>query len=167
MDLFSPLPRADCVRRLTDALADQSSVIRGSVRPDRVRLGRRIAYRNSFQPRLLARMRDCPTGTCFDVSVGMSPAIWVFLAVWALMFGPVALGFGFTALTELVQHGTTDAGVPALATTGMLIFAVVLALGGRWLARSEPAELLAFLRTVALAEQRPPGADPLRGPGPA
>ncbi len=155
LELFSPLPRADCVRRLTEALAAKSSGMRGRVYADRVRLERRIFYRNSFQPRLVGRMRDCPAGTCFDVSVGMHPAVWVFLAFWVLMLGPLALSIDAQAVVELLRHGTTDAGVIGLAITGMLLFAVVLTFGGRWLARSEGAELLAFLRTVALAEERP------------
>ncbi len=129
--------------------------MRSRVRPDFVRLERRIFYRNSFQPRLVGRMRDCRAGTCFDVKVGMHPGVWIFLAFWVLMLGPIAAGLGVEAAVDLLRHGTTDAGLPALAVTGMLFFAVVLTLGGRWLARSEAAELLAFLRTVALAEEQP------------
>ena len=164
MDLFSPLTRAECVGRLKDALADPSSRIRGRVHPDSVRLGRRIFYRNSFQPRLVGRMRDCPAGTCFDVRIGMHPAVWIFLVFWVLMLGPLALGIGIQAAAELLQHGTTDVGMLALGITGMLLFGAALALGGRWLARSEPAELLAFLRTVVLAEEQPTVSKPLPGP---
>ena len=142
------------MRRLTDALAARSSGMRGRVHADRVRLERRIGYRNSFQPRLVGRMRDCQAGTCFDVSVGMHPAVWIFLAFWVLMLGPFALSIDVQAVVEVLRHGTTDAGVIGLGITGMLLFAVVLTLGGRWLGRSEGAELLAFLRTVALAEKR-------------
>ncbi|MGI4946743.1 MAG: hypothetical protein ACRYHQ_40330 [Janthinobacterium lividum] len=143
------------MRRLTDALAVRSSGMRGRVHDDRVRLERRIGYRNSFQPQLVGRMRDCQGGTCFDVSVGMHPAVWIFLAFWVLMLGPLAFSIDAQAVVELLRHGTTDAGVIGLAITGMLLFAVVLTFGGRWLARSEEAELLGFLRTVALAGPRP------------
>ncbi|MGI3777318.1 MAG: hypothetical protein ACRYGC_08495 [Janthinobacterium lividum] len=143
------------MRRLTDALAVRPSGMRGRVHPDRVVVERRIGYRNSFQPRLVGRMRDWETGTCFDVSVGMHPAVWIFLAFWVLMLGPLALSIDAQAVVEVLRHGTTDAGVIGLSITGMLLFAVVLALVGQWLARSERAELLAFLRTVALAEERP------------
>ena len=143
------------MRRLKDALAAPSSEMRGRVGPDRLRLARSIAYRNSFQPRLVGRMRDCQEGTCFEVSVGMNPAVWAFLAFWLLLLGPLALEAGVQAVGELLQNGTTDVGVLALVITGMLLFGVVLALGGRWLARSDRAALLAFLRTAALAEERP------------
>ena len=129
--------------------------MRGQARPDRVRLARRIAYRNSFQPRLVGRMRDCHGGTCFEVSVGMHPAVWMFLAFWVLMLAPLALETGVQAFSELLQHGTTDVGMLALAITGMLLFGLALTLGGRWLARSDRADLLIFLRTVTLAEERP------------
>ena len=84
----------------------------------------------------------------------MSPAVWAFLAFWVLMLGPLALETGVQAVGELLQHGTTDVGVLALGITGMLLFGVILTLGGRWLARSDQAALLVFLRTVALAEER-------------
>ncbi|MGI4946680.1 MAG: hypothetical protein ACRYHQ_40000 [Janthinobacterium lividum] len=142
------------MRRLTDALAARSSGMRGRVHADRVRLERGIGYRNSFRPRLVGRLRDCQAGTCFDVSVGMHPAVWIFLAFWVLMLEPFALSIDVQAVVEVLRHGTTDAGVIGLGITGMLLFAVVLMLGGRWLGRSEGAELLAFLRTVALAEKR-------------
>ena len=94
----------------------------------------------------------------------MHPAVWIFLTFWVLMLGPLAFGIDIQAAGELLQHGTTDAGMLAFAVTGMLLFGVALMLAGRWLARSEAAELLAFLRTVVLAEERPtvtkPSPDP-------
>ncbi len=159
LKLFSPLPRAECVRRLAEALATGSSDMRGRVEPDWVRLERRIGYRNSFQPRLVGRMRDYPAGTCFDISVGMSPAVWIFLAFWVLMLGPLAIAVDVQAVGELLRHGRTDVGVLGLAITGMSLAGVMLGLGGRWLARCEQAELLAFLRTVALAVAPRPDGD--------
>ena len=159
MELISPLSPADCVRQLAEALAAPSSGMRGRVRPDWLRLQKRIGYRNSFQPRLVGRIRACPDGTCFDVRVGMHPAVWVFMAFWVLTLGPMALAIDAQAVGELVRHGTTEVGVLALAITGMLLFGVALTLGSRWLGRNEAAELIAFLGTVAQAGQRPAGAN--------
>ena len=143
------------MRRLTEALAAPSSTIRGQVQPDWLRLERRIAYRNSFQPRLVGKMRDCQAGTCLSISIGMSPAIWVFLGFWVLMLGPLALGIDVQTAGDLLRSGRTDMRPLALGITGMLFFAVVLTLVGRFLGRSDHAQLLGFLRTVTLTEERP------------
>ncbi|MGI4945067.1 MAG: hypothetical protein ACRYHQ_31650 [Janthinobacterium lividum] len=158
MQLISPLPPAECVRRLDAALALPTSDLRGRVGSGRVWLRRRIGYRNSFQPRLVARMRSggVAGGTRLHVSVGMSPGIWVFLAVWMIVLAP--LGFGVVLQTgqDLLHQGTSDMLPLALALSGFTVFPVLLTVAGTLLARTDREMLLRFVRMTVDAEIEPP-----------
>lgn len=84
----------------------------------------------------------------------MSLAIWVFLAVWMIVFIPTGLGAVQTG-QELLHQGTSDALPLAPALPGFMVFPNPLAAADTLLARADQETLLRFLRTTVVSGIEP------------
>jgi hypothetical protein len=159
--LASPLPPGACLARLA-AAADRpwsssggGSVV-GRVSGDRFIGRRRISYRNSFQPRVVAHLQAQGGGTLVHCRFGTHPAVVVFTVAWVGIVSTVAVG----PLAYLA--GTVFRGQPLdadwavdLIPAGMAVFGIALFLAGRLIGRGDRAVLLAFLRETLDARDAP------------
>lgn len=172
IQLFSPLPPAECASRLAAAMDVErsplfsvaglfgSKPVIGRVTETSLRLRKRIGYQNSFQSFLVATLRGEAGGTVISGEFAMHPFVNAFMFVW---FGGVILigGTGFLAAVGTIffvsgsQRQTAWMGVviPPL----MLAFGFGLVRFGRYLARDEARFLTDFLAQTldAKAQNRP------------
>jgi hypothetical protein len=86
-DLVSPLPLAECVRRLREATDGSfamagSKPVLGTVREGVIRLRRRNYYRHGSQCWLSGRLTEEGGSTRLHCTVGMHPFFRVFLKYW-------------------------------------------------------------------------------------
>ncbi len=145
LDLISPLPREECVRRLSSKVGtawDGSTVI-GSVGETSFRLRKRIFYRNSFQASLSGKLIDDSGQTRLHCRVGLHPFVTVFLTIW---IGIVLVGC-IWMIASLVSGAIPanrwpQAAIPFL----MLAGGVALLKVGQFLSRDEADFLVDFLR---------------------
>ena len=164
VDLLSPLPRGECVRRLRENVGSYWGIgsghrVIGEVAADNIRLRKRIYYRNSFQPTLRGRLSDTPDGgtrvACEFTELPMLP---VLIAVAVL----IVLIAGMT-VSLVAKSGVQLRDVPLaaiIAPLASLPFFVALGFGtvyiGRRFARDEPHFLIDFLvKTLEAREAEP------------
>ncbi len=151
IDLISPLPRGECVRRLQAnvssywAIASANKVV-GSIDGDALRLRKRIYYRNSFQPTLRGSLADAPGGTRIRCEFG------------TISLAPILIAAGVIFVIAIAMAATLGRGielrnvplVAILVPLGALPLFAGLGFGtiwlGRRLARGDEAYLLDFLR---------------------
>jgi hypothetical protein len=154
LDLISPLPRDECVRRLqvaTDrwwALFGSRPLV-GHVGESFLRVRKRIGYGNSFQCRLSATLEDEGSRTRLRCRLGMHPSVTLFMAFW--FCGVVLIGAEVlvsTAAALLRGDASAQAWMGIIGPFGMLAFGVALVAFGRFLARNEREFLLNFLRAT-------------------
>jgi hypothetical protein len=144
-DLISPLPREECVRRLsskTGSAWDGSTVI-GSIGETSFRLRKRIFYRNSFQASLSGKLIDDNGETRVHCRVGLHPFVTAFLTVW---IGIVLIGCIWTIVSlasgAIPAKQWPQAGIPFL----MLAGGVAILKVGQYLSRDEADFLVDFVR---------------------
>ena len=142
----SPLPREECVRRLKEKVrlfwGGAKDAPRGRVSDRGATLRMPIWYRNSFQTILRLSLSDNPAGgTDLTCRFGINRFVLVFLGFW---FAGVA-GFGILAVAQTPFSGETVAVSMPLAPLFMIVFGSGLVGFGRYIARNEKAELLAFV----------------------
>jgi hypothetical protein len=160
IQLFSPLPPAECVSRLAAAMDTERSAlfslaglfgsrpVVGRVTETSLRLRKRIGYRNSFQSYLAATLRSEAGGTVISGEVAMHPFVRVFMFIW--FSGVVLIGgtmFVATVGTMLFSAGSQhqNAWMGAVIPPLMLAFGFGLVRFGRYLARDETRFLRDFL----------------------
>ncbi len=151
--LLSPLPRAECAKRLRRhvgsewSLASNSGVV-GSVDGDAFRIRKMIYYRNSFQTYLHGQLSDAPGGgtriRCELRELNLRPvliaAVVVVLIALAGIIALLALhGSQFRQVPLIVLIAPLGV-VPLLAVVGVLAVNI-----GRWAARGEQQYLVDFL----------------------
>ena len=163
IELASSLPPDECAARLRAAI-DQEGVlsatglfgskpVAGRIAGHRVRLRKRIWYRNSFQTFMIGSLEGRDGSTIFRGKAGMHPFVTGFMAVW---FGLLTLivGAAFVAGIGALFGGRGD-------PLGVIALPVGLAFGGgfvwfgRWLARNEEAFLVGFVAEVIAAGHAP------------
>lgn len=152
----SPLRPGECAERLRagidgDFMLFGGKPVIGSVGESSARLRKRIWYRNSFQSVMRVTFVDRGTGTEITCRSGMSIFTTVFMVVW---FGAVGL-FGLAFLGSIFDHAGGGGAPAALFPLGMIAFGVALVLIGRFIARNEHADLLAFVTHVTDAKPVP------------
>ncbi|HEY2069519.1 MAG TPA: hypothetical protein VGG48_08205 [Rhizomicrobium sp.] len=156
-ELISPLRRADCVARLKESVGSfwnplSSAAVAGTVRDGAITLRRNMRYRNSFQTFLRAHLSDDPQGTRISCRFGMHWIIQIFLIAW---FGGVLFsGWSIATQTIAEAHGNVLSGhvlIGVFMPVLMAFFGVLITLMGRFFARNERDELLAFLRETLSA----------------
>ncbi len=145
LDLMSPLPREECVRRLRSKVGtawDGATVI-GSVGENSFRLRKRIFYRNSFQASLSGKLIDDNGETRLHCRVGLHPFVIAFLAVWIgfVLIGCMAMIVPL-ATGAIPANRWPQAAIPFL----MLAGGVALLKVGQYLSRDEAEFLVDFLR---------------------
>jgi hypothetical protein len=179
-DLLSPLPVAECVRRLraaTDgmwAIAGSKPVL-GSVRDKAVRLRKRSYYRHSSQVWLSGKFAEENGQTLFHGTIGLHPTVRVVLEYWV---AAVLLGGGAVFIRTvrrlfaggiLGHHGLSGYGAlygslydwPPGVWLGLVVpplllgFGVILLVFGDRFSSDEPRFLIEFLaRTIDAREVR-------------
>jgi hypothetical protein len=134
IDLVSPFPRTECVRRLRERVGWRSSVA-GHVGDVMFRLHKVIRYRNSFQTYMVGNMVDDQEGTLIRCRFGPHPLVIGFMIFWFV-------GFSLIGLRMLV-NGSSD--------VRFVFFLLVMAgafVLGRAVARNEKDFLTEFLQEV-------------------
>ena len=172
IELYSPLPPAECVSRLTSACDADSSLrtpleaflgscgfkpVLGRVTDTSLRLRKRIDYRNSFQTRLTAAIRPEGAGTVISGSFSMHPFVRVFTIIW--FAGVILIGGSMfaVALGSFISHASHRPDNAWLGLAGpplMLAFGYGLFRLGRYLARREASFITDFLIQVLNANTR-------------
>ncbi len=161
LDLVSPLPLPECVRRLRAEVDSMWTFfgkrpLVGRVDDHWLRVARRIRYRNSFQTWMSARLSAEGGGTRLRCRFGMHPLVTVFMAAW---FGFVLMLGGPASVVVLVKLVAAPAPTAAGEWLLALIPVWMLAIGsamvgiGRWLARGERRYLIEFLRQSVEARE--------------
>lgn len=166
--IVSPLTPGECAERLAAAIDYEGVVsatglygskpVAGRVAGHRVRLRKRIGYRNSFQTFLVGTLDPEGGGTVFRGTLGMHPLVRGFMAVW---FGGVAVGCAAAAVAAVAAWaggGAFPAGVavpPLMAAFGLALVRL-----GRYLARGEAEFLADFLTAALVPRSERPDAEP-------
>lgn len=139
IDLVSPLPRSECVRRLRDRVRPGHAVA-GHVGDSKFRLRKVIWYRNSFQTHLKGSMVDEQGGTRIHCRFGLHPFVAGFMIFWLAL----ALLMGLMMLVS----GKGDIGIVLFP-----LFGGGILLLGRAMASSEKEFLTKYVQD--LLEARP------------
>ena len=168
IQLFSPLPPAECASRLKVAMDTErlahfslagffgSRPVVGQVTESSLRLRKRIGYRNTFQTFLTATMRPEAGGTVISGEFAMHPFVRVFMLIW---FGGIIIigGTMFVATASSMLSGSgqgQNTWMGVVIPTAMLAFGFGLVRLGRFLARTESRFLTDFLvQTLNAHEQ--------------
>jgi hypothetical protein len=160
VDLISPLPRAECEKRLRQHVSSEWSLVTdagvvGSIDGDAFRIRKKIYYRNSFQKHLYGVLSDAPGGgTAIHCEAREMNLRWVFILAGVI----AALAFAGVALT-MFTHRAQLHDVPMVALIGpalvvpLLVAIMVGAIAlGRYVSRGEPQFLIAFLKRTLEAK---------------
>ena len=164
-DLISPLPLAECIRRLraaTDsgfAIAGSKPVL-GAVGDTSITLRRRSFYRHSAQYWLSGQFVETGGETRLHCTVGMHPFMRTLLDYWV---GAVMLGGGYVFLRAVrmffAAHGALPDPWPDTLWLGLVLlplflgFGIVLLVFGDQLSPDEPRFLVEFVaRTIDAVE---------------
>ena len=132
-----------------------SKPVIGDVKGSKLRARKRIAYRNSFQTYLSARLIGQGQSTVIQYQFSMHPAVIAFMTVW---FAAVILGGGgalVSSLLALVSHSSYRQPVAwpgILVPVAMLVFGCGMIAFSRYIARGERQFLITFIcSTLAIA----------------
>jgi hypothetical protein len=167
-DLLSPLPLAECLRRLREATDGMwamagSKPVLGSVGDTAVRLRKRTYYRHSSQVWLSGQFAQENGRTRFHGTVGLHPFVRTCLEYWV---AAVLLGGGavFVRTLRLLFAGhllLNDGALPPTFWLGIIVpplllgFGVILLVFGDRFSSDEPRFLIEFLaRTIEAKEVR-------------
>ena len=135
-DLVSPLPLAECVRRLK-AATDRSWAVAGSkpvlgwVGDASLRLRQRTYYRHSSQCWLSGKFVDEGGQTRLRCSVGLHPFVRVFLEYW---IGAVFLAGGAVFVRSLRLWCGAHEPLPPNLWLGLIVPPLMLGFGAIFLA---------------------------------
>jgi hypothetical protein len=156
-DLVSPLPLAECIRRLR-AAADTGFAISGKkpvlgyVGDTSIRLRRRTYYRHTAQCWLSGQFVEEGGQTRLHCTTGMHPLMRTLLEYWV---GAVVLGGGYVFLRSARLFFTAHGPLPEYLWLGLAVPPVLLGFGAVLLAfgdqnfGSDPRFLLEFVaRTI-------------------
>jgi len=164
IELLSPLPLAECMRRLRAEVGSGwpslgSKEVIGRTDQNWLRIRKRIFYRNSFQTNLTATLSQDGDQTRIVCRIGMEPAVRVFMTVWfggVLLIAAVVMASSAWSILELGSFGYSHYRkylFGLLAPPPMTVFGFLLVRFGQYLARNERDFLLTFLRTTLDASQ--------------
>ena len=145
--LLSPMLREALVARLRGAVDSEWNMFGGKpavgrVWDDRLRLRKRIGYRNSFQIILRAELEPQGRGTLLRCRLGPYPLVRIAHGFWMV----VALLFAAMILPAALLGAGDITVMPVVVALVMPAFGAALWVFGRWLARGEDAWLLDWLR---------------------
>ena len=152
VDLLSPLPRAECAKRLHQHISSEWSLLTdsgvvGGIDGDSFRIRKKIYYRNSFQQYLYGQLSDAGGGTRIHGETREMNLKWIVYAAC----GVTGLAL-LVVLVVMLQHRAELHDVPLVLLIGpALVIPLLAAIGvgavalGRRLARSEHQYLIDFL----------------------
>ena len=155
VDLLSPLPRAECAKRLHRHISSEWSLLTdsgvvGSIDGDNFRIAKKIYYRNSFQQYLYAQLSDAGGGTRVHGETREMNLKWIIY----IACGVAALAL-LGVLIVMLQHRAQLHDVPLVLLIGPALVVPLLAVIGvgavalgRYLARSEQQYLVDFLKST-------------------
>lgn len=156
--LVSPYARTDCILRLRDAIDSPWSLfgskpVIGSAGPERVRLYKRLFYRNSFRTNLFGSFVESEGKTRLECRFGAGPwsGNWLVAAV-GVFIATVAALQSLAVSGRIHSPGLSiELGLPVIGALVVfaLAFGTLAARFGCWLARSERQFLIDFVcRTI-------------------
>ena len=162
VELYSPLPRAECIKRLDTAFISfwVSFGLRNTIdnaSTSHFSAGVRIRYRNSFQTTMYAKLADDGQGTRIVCRFGMNAFVRLFLLFWFGGLASVAVAIVLSA-ASLFGLQSDNAPHPLVGIAGCtLLFALGLGLVrfGRNLANDEQNDLMSFVCRTVDASARP------------
>jgi len=171
LDLYSPLPPAQCVQRLGEAIDPErwpllrsgswlgSRPVLGRVGNTSLRLRKRIRYNNGFQTYLMATIEPCGPGARIYGKFDVHYSTRWFYRVWTAFVLFFAAMVSISALSRLrspASHPEID-GMILLVPFLVLAFVWGVIRLGRYLARDEAEFLAAFIREHLHATDHPGG----------
>ena len=150
IELFSPLPPAECAARLREAVdrwdfgpfflwATGSHPVVGRVSEESFCLWKRISYNNSFQPRLRGTISADGIGTLISGKLAMNLLVRIGVSLWLGFIAVVGSVLILGAL--LAQNGWRD----AIILSAVFAFGWCIVRFSRWLARDDADFLTRFL----------------------
>jgi hypothetical protein len=157
VELVSPLPREECVRRLRD-LVDGSFTLFGArplvgrVEEASFNFRKRIGYRNAFQTVTRGTLEQESGQTRLRCRFGLPPFVTGFLIFWC---GLVTLFGGAGAVSAIVRPLSGAQPISFRDALLMLLFAAFLVTVGRLFARNEQGEILRILTKTLDAHAMP------------
>ena len=143
----SPLPLQDCIERLTWRLPSTCGALREKSIVTRMRDGKFYAscsqrgVRNSFKPRLTARLEANGAGTDLLCSFGLSTWVTAFIILWSSFV---------TAIGVAISQSGDWKGASVFFLMFLLLGAT--AVGGYALAASDKPDMITFLKKVTEAD---------------
>ena len=155
LELYSPLPPGECVKRLSDAIDDDrefgtlfgylgSKELVGRVVGDSLRVRKRIHNRNSFRPRFTATIGQHEDGALIRGEFSTSFLERFCYSVWMGMVGSACIALLIGALVGLCR-GDFVFDPWGLLPFGMLLFGYLLARLCWFCVRKHPNFIVNFL----------------------
>jgi|SRR6185369_6269695 len=175
VDLVAPHSPVECASLLRAAIDSEWSAaftllppanakpVIGKASESKLRLRKRIGYRNSFQSHLRASMQRSAEGTAISGKVGVNPFVPVTMAIWFGMVTAIG-GAAFFRTVSAMRSGAgnlkPNAWIGLVGPLTMVTFGVVVAGVGLYGARDEARFLTDFLVTTLNARDRTGRAQP-------
>jgi hypothetical protein len=166
LTLSAPYSVDECVARLQPHIGTALRTVDdqrflGKLTESRLKLRKRVSYQNFAQTVLVADLRPGPDENQATLSghIGVSLATLCFVFVWLAVGSFVLAMFVLTPVAghqESVAAATTTTTARSdersiVAPLALVAANLALVLFGRWLARNEEAQLLAFLKDTIRA----------------
>ena len=140
IEIFSPLPSAECAARLASAIDVERSVlfssaalfgskpVIGQATESSLRLRKRINYRNSFQSFLFGIMRPQQGGTLISCTFAMHPMVRAFMFIWFGILAVVGATLTFATVKGVLisSDGNRHSPMGIIIPLAMLIFGFAL-----------------------------------------
>jgi uncharacterized membrane protein YgdD (TMEM256/DUF423 family) len=163
----SPLGVQDCVALLKRATREDSTfktmfvdagVILCKFDGNNFRLQQKRSYRNSFAPFFYGEFKQTMSGTEISGEFRMQTSVTAFMIIW---FGFLLVIGGTLVCSSLYQlatghydHAKNDNPIMGvLIPIGMMVFGFALVTFGKWLGRSEEANMANFLKETFSTNQ--------------
>jgi hypothetical protein len=160
VELVSALPIAECGDRLAAAMDSRTRLfgkrpVIGRVADTVLHARKRIAFRNSFQTSVTARLFEQDGRTYIDCRFAMDPLVMAVLGAVAALVAITAIPAALAYLAGLAAAAVDGGEAPptALAIPPLMLLGLVLLLGlGRGAALGEREFLIAFIKQTIAAD---------------
>ena len=169
IDLVAPHSPVECASLLTAAIDSEWSAaftlfpsagakpVIGKASETKLRLRKRIGYRNSFQSHLRASMQRSAEGTVISGTAGMNPFVPVIMGIWfagVILIGGAASFRTVSSMFSGAGDLHPNAWIGIVGPLTMVTFGVVIVGIGLYGARDEARFLTDFLVTTLNARDR-------------
>ncbi len=169
VDMVAPHTPVQCASLLRAAIDSEWSAaitllpsasakpVVGKASESKLRLRKRIGYRNSFQSYLRASMQRSAEGTVISGTVGMNPLVPVIMGIWfaaVILIGGAAFFRTVSSMLSGASNLQQNAWIGIVGPLTMVTFGVGIVGGGLYGARDEARFLTDFLATTLHARDR-------------